>query len=122
MIDTNFVHQGRFSMRTNRSCFLAVMTVALTMVPQFADAGPCSSDIAELETTVHLPGVEPLDESGRQSISAPPELARQADEHLQSQFSATMARAKRLDMYGDRVGCTGALNAARGIYVLVDRD
>jgi hypothetical protein len=53
---------------------------------------------------------------GRKST---PESARLADEHLRSQFSATVARAKRLDMYGDRFGCIGALNAARSMYVLV---
>jgi hypothetical protein len=37
------------------------------------------------------------------------------------QFSATMARAKRLDADGDRFGCIGALNAARGMSVLVAR-
>jgi hypothetical protein len=40
---------------------------------------------------------------------------------LQSQFAATIARAKRLDMKGQRVGCIGAINAARRIYVLVDK-
>jgi hypothetical protein len=28
-------------------------------------------------------------------------------------------RAKRLDMYGDRFGCIGTLNATRSMYVLV---
>jgi hypothetical protein len=46
-----------------------------------------------------------------------PDLARR----LQSQFSATMARAKRLDMQGVRVDCISALNAARRMYVLVDK-
>jgi hypothetical protein len=102
------------------------MTVVLATVPRLAEAGPCSSDIADLETAIHLPGLEPLGAPERKSTSVPPnqptpELARQTDERLQSQFSATVARARRLDMHGDRVGCTGAINAARGMYVLVDR-
>jgi hypothetical protein len=32
-----------------------------------------------------------------------------------------MARAKGLDTEGERVGCIGALNAARRMYVLVDK-
>jgi hypothetical protein len=113
-------------MRKTCSSLLAVMTIALAMVPRFADAGPCSTDIAELETTIHLPGVEALGAPRRlsatiQSNLPTPGLARRADERLQSQFSATVARAKRLDMHGDRVGCIGALNAARAVYVLVDK-
>jgi hypothetical protein len=114
------------SMRKNQSCFFVAMTVALAMVPRLSEAGPCSSDIADLETTIHQPGVEALGEPEQQSASVPPnlpapEMARRADEHLQSQFSATVARAKRLDMYGDRVGCSGALNAAKAMYLLVDK-
>jgi hypothetical protein len=112
-------------MRKPQSYFLVVMTVALATVPRLAEAGPCSSDIADLETAIHLPRLEPRGGPERQSTSvAPnhltPELAGQAAERLQSQFSATVARARRLDMHGDRVGCTGAINAARGKYVLVD--
>jgi hypothetical protein len=113
-------------MRKPQSCLLVAMTVVLATVPQLAEAGPCSSDIADLETDIHLPGLEPLGAPERKSTGVPPnqptpELARQTDERLQSQFSATVARARRLDMHGDRVGCTGAINAARGMYVLVDR-
>jgi hypothetical protein len=96
----------------------------LTMTPQLAEAGPCSSDIAELERTIQQPGVEALGGLGQQSASvklsqSTPGSARRADEHLKSQFSATVARARRLDTYGDRFGCFGALNAARHMYVLV---
>lgn len=98
-------------MRT--SAFLsAVMTaVVLTMLPQFAKAGPCSSDISDLETAIRLFGRNPPAGQERQSNGAQPtpDLARRR----QAQFSATMARAKRLDTDGDRFGCIGALNAAR---------
>jgi hypothetical protein len=109
---------GDFSMRASQTVFLAAAAVVLSMAPQLVEAGPCSSDIAELETTIQRPGVEALSGLGQQSVSAKlsqstPESARRADEHLQSQFWATVARAKRLDMHDDRLGCTGALNAAR---------
>jgi hypothetical protein len=112
-------------MRASHAVFGAAVVVTLSMVPQHAEAGPCSSDIAELETTVQQFSGKALGGLDQQSVSvqlrrqSTPETARWADEHLQSQFSATVARAKRLDTHGDRVGCTGALNAARRMYVLV---
>jgi hypothetical protein len=104
--------------------FVASLAVACSVAPQVAEAGPCSSDIAELETTIQQPGVKALG-PGQQSVNiqlgiqAAQESSTRADEHLQSQFSATVARAKRLDRHSDRIGCTGALNAARHMYVLV---
>jgi hypothetical protein len=46
-----------------------------------------------------------------------PESLHQANERLKSQFSATMARAKRYDAQGNRSGCTRALNAAKQMYI-----
>jgi hypothetical protein len=94
----------------------AVLTavVLLTLLPQRAEAGPCSSDIAGLETAIRLAGGSL---PARPNHQPAPDLARRR----QVQFSATMARAKRLDTDGDRFGCIGALNAARGISVLVAR-
>jgi hypothetical protein len=93
------------------------------MAPQFAEGGPCRSDIAELETGIQQPGVNLLSGPGRQSVDSQlshqptPKLVRR----LHSQFSATVARAKRLDTKGQRLGCIGAINAARRMYVLVDK-
>jgi hypothetical protein len=104
------------------------ITVVLAMLPQVAKAGPCASDIAELETTLQQPGIEAVGAPSQLSIAAEPGLrstsgvAGQTGEHWWPQFSATIARAKRLDVYGDRLGCTGALNAARGMFVLVERE
>jgi hypothetical protein len=112
-------------MRTSQAFFLAAATVAFSIAPQLGEAGPCSGDIAELETTVQQPGGKALGAPGQPSVNvqlgrkSTPESARRPDEPLRSQFSATVARAKRLDMYGDRFGCIGALNAARSMYVLV---
>lgn len=114
-------------MRASQAFFWTAVAVVVSIAPQFAEAGPCSSDIAELETAIQLPGVNPLSGPGRQSgnpqQSHQPtlEVARRANERLQSQFSATIARAKRLDVKGERVGCIGALNAARRMYMLVDK-
>jgi hypothetical protein len=106
-------------MQASQPFLLAAVAVVLSMAPRLAEAGPCSSDIAALETTLQQPGVEALDGVSVKLSRSTPGSVRRADDHLQSQFSATVARAKRLDMHGDRVGCTGALNAARGMYVLV---
>jgi hypothetical protein len=43
---------------------------------------------------------------------------KQAEQRLKSTFSATMARAKRYDAQGNRLGCTRALTAAKRMYVL----
>jgi hypothetical protein len=117
------VHQRRFSMRASHAFFSAAIAVMCSMAPQFAQAGPCSSDIAELETTIQQPGVNLLSRPGPQSVD--PQLSHQLTpelvRRLHSQFSATVARAKRLDAKGQRVGCIGAINAARRMYVLVDK-
>lgn len=99
------------------------MIVAAAMMPSFAKAGPCSGDIAGLETALRLFGKNAPHAQPRQSLDAEPSRAPTSDlpTRLQFQFSATIARAKRLDTDGDRFGCFGALNAARRMYVLVDR-
>jgi hypothetical protein len=113
-------------MRASQALFSAAATVvAFSIVPQLAEAGPCSSDIAELEITIQRSSVRALGELEQQPVNvqlrhqAKPDSAKRTDE--QSQFSAIVARAKRLDIYGDRFGCFGALNAARHMYVLVAR-
>jgi len=105
-------------MRASQAFCSVAMAVACSMAPQFAEAGPCSSDIAELETAVQQPSANPLSGHPQLSQQPTPELMRRADERLQSQFSATVARAKRFDTKGQRVGCIGAINAARRMYVL----
>ena len=115
-------------MRKSKSTCFAVIGVMLAIMPRFANAGPCTSDIAELESTIEGPGAEALGASAQDLIEAEPNRrptrgpAKQPYEHSWPQFSATIARAKRLDMYGDRLGCTGALNAARAMFVLVARE
>jgi hypothetical protein len=109
-------------LRVSQAFFSDAIAVVCSMAPQFAEAGPCTSDIAELKTAIQQPGVNLLSGPGRQSVDPQPshqptpELVRR----LHSQFSATVARAKRLDTKGQRVGCIGVINAARRMYVLVD--
>ena len=109
-------------MRKSQASFSVAVAVVLTMAPQVATAGPCSSGIEEFETALHQFGGNPLNGLGRQSVN--PQLSHQPTPDLATrlqQFSATMARAKRLDMQRERVGCIGALNAARRMYLLVDK-
>jgi len=96
------------SMQTSVRSLSVALAVALAVTPTFAQAGPCSADIAELETAVQLFGID---------AQPFPDPARR----LQSQLSATVARAKRLDMQGERIGCSGALKAARAMVALADK-
>ena len=91
----------------------------------FAQAGPCSSDIAEFEAAIRRSAGNPMAGlTARQSVAAQldrqptPSSMKREEERLKSQFAATMARAKRLDARGDRNGCNRALNAAKRMYVL----
>jgi hypothetical protein len=90
-----------------------------------AHAGPCSADIAQFEQAVRDSAGNPLAGlSAPQSVAAQmdrqptPESIKQAQDRLQARFSATMARAKRLDAKGNRSGCTSALSAAKRMYIL----
>jgi hypothetical protein len=75
--------------RTAVSLSAALTTVVLlTMPPQHAEAGPCSSDNAGLETAIRLVGGSLPAQPNHQPA---PDLARRR----QVQFSATMARAAR---------------------------
>jgi hypothetical protein len=91
----------------------------------FAQAGPCSSDIAQFEAAIRQSAGNPMAGlTARQSVAA--QLDRQPtaasmkreQDRLKSEFAATMARAKRLDAKGDREGCSRALAAAKRMYIL----
>jgi hypothetical protein len=90
-----------------------------------AQAGPCSEDIAKFEADIRQAAGNPnAGLTAPQSVAAQlnrqptPDSLKQAQERLQSKFSATMVRAKRLDAKGDRAGCTRALSAAKRMYIL----
>jgi hypothetical protein len=74
-------------------------------------AGPCTADIAQFEAAIRQSAGNPFAGlTARQSVNAQlnrqptPESLDQANERLKSQFSATMARAKRYDAQGNRSG------------------
>ena len=97
----------------------------LGLSPAFAHAGPCTAAIAQFEAAVRASAGNPMAGlMARQTTAAQmnrqPTVASvdQEQERLKAQFAATMARAKRLDARRDRKGCTGALNAARRMYIL----
>jgi hypothetical protein len=90
-----------------------------------AHAGPCSEAIVKFEAEMRQSAGNPnAGLTAPQSIGAQideqptPDSVKQARERLKSKFSATMARAKRLDAKGDRTGCTRALSAAKRMYIL----
>jgi hypothetical protein len=87
--------------------------------------GPCSVDIAKFESAVRQSAGNPYAGlTAPQSIDAQidhqPTVAsmKEAKQRLKSNFSSTMARAKRLDAQNNRAGCTGALSAAKRMYIL----
>jgi hypothetical protein len=106
---------------TTASIVCAVLGLSISV----AQAGPCSEDIAQFEVAVRQSAGNPnAGLTAPQSVAAQldrqptPDSLKQAQERLQSRFSATMARAKRLDAKGDRPGCIRALSAAKRMYIL----
>src|SRR5258706_14682802 len=92
--------------------------------PKIARPGPCTADIAQFEAAIRQSAGNPFAGlTARQSVNAQlgrqptPESLHQAKQRLKSQFSATMARAKRDDAQGNRAACTRALNAAKHTYI-----
>ena len=90
----------------------------------FAQAGPCTAEIAQFEAAVRQSASNPYAGlTAPQPVGAQldrqPTVAsmKQAEQQLRSKFSANMTRAKRLDAKGDRAGCTDALNAAKRMYI-----
>lgn len=102
-----------------------IVCVFLGLSSTLAQAGPCSSDIAQFEAAIRQSADNPMAGlAARQTTAAQldrqPTVAsmKREQERLKSQFAATMARAKRLDARGDRTGCTSALNTAKRMYIL----
>ena len=102
-----------------------IIVAILGLNPAFAQAGPCSGDIAKFEAAIRQSAGNPYAGlTGPQSVGAQLEhqptadSLKRAQQRLQAQFSATMARAKRLDAQGNRAGCTRALSEAKQMYLL----
>jgi len=103
---------------------LFVSTV-LVLCSTFAQAGPCSADIAQFEAAVRqsanypYAGLTAPQTVGAQLGQQPTAASmKRAEQQLKSEFMANLARAKRLDARGDRVDCTRALTAAKRMYIL----
>jgi hypothetical protein len=104
---------------------MAILVAMFALNPAFAQAGPCSDDIAQFEEAMRQSAGNPnAGLMARQSVGAQldrqptPGSLERAKDRLHTQFSARMERAKRLDKQGDRAGCTRALSAAKRMYIL----
>jgi hypothetical protein len=88
-----------------------------------AQAGPCTTDIAQFESVMRQAGHDPdAGLTAPQSIGAQlghqptPSSVSRADSRLQSKFSTRLARARLLDAQGNP-GCVVALRAAKKLYI-----
>src|SRR5260370_35333288 len=91
----------------------------------FAQAGPCSNDIAQFEAAIRQSAGNP-----NAGLKAPQSIGAQLDrqptldslrkvkQRLQSKFSATMARAKPLDAKVDLAACSRTLSEDKRTYLL----
>jgi hypothetical protein len=102
-----------------------VVGAALVLSIASAQAGPCSTKIAQFEKAVRQSAENPnAGPMAPQSIGAQldrqptPALIKRAEQQAQAAFAATLARAKRLDAQENRAGCTRALVAAKRMYNL----
>jgi hypothetical protein len=101
-----------------------VAAAALCFGCASAQAGPCSSGIAQFEQAVRASAGNPnAGPYARQTVAAQlgeqptPASIRRAQRQAQTTFRATLAHAKRLDARGDD-GCFQALRMARDMYNL----
>lgn len=90
-----------------------------------AHAGPCTKEIAKFERAVRQSANNPnAGPFGPQSIRAQldhqptPGSVKRAEERALATFEATLARAKKLNAQGSRVGCRRALGRAEQMYNL----
>jgi hypothetical protein len=102
-----------------------VLGAMLGLNSTFAQAGPCSADIAQFEAAVRQSAGNPYAGlTAPQSVAAQddrqPTVAsmKKAEQDLKSKFLAAMARAKRLDAQNNRAGCERALSVAKRMYIL----
>jgi hypothetical protein len=103
----------------------ALVGALLGLTAADAWAGPCTSDIAAFEAAIANSQGNPLAGlTARQTVGAQlehqptPASVEQAQARLKQRFAAAMARAKRYDAHGNRLGCTRELAKAKRMYVL----
>lgn len=102
-----------------------IVIVILGLGVLSAHAGPCTKEIAKFERAVRHSANNPNSGPyGPQSIGAQldhqptPGSVRRAEERARAAFEATLARAKKLNAQGNRVGCKRALGRAEVMYNL----
>jgi hypothetical protein len=103
----------------------ALLSAVLALAATDAWAGPCTSDIAQFEAAIRASQGNPYAGlTAPQSVGAQLEhqptaaSVKQAEDQLKKKFAATMARAKRYDAQGNRLGCTRELTTAKRMYIL----
>jgi len=101
-----------------------IIGAVLCLSATFAQAGPCSKDIAQFESAIRQSAGNPsAGLTAPQSVGAQlehqptPQSVKRAQLHLRANFAAAMARAKLLDSRGDHTGCSSALSAAKRMYI-----
>jgi hypothetical protein len=96
----------------------ALVGAAFVLHAAAARAGPCTSEIAQLETAVRSSGLTAPQSVGAQLGHEPtPASIERSEARLKASFAALMARAKRYDAHGNRLGCTRELAKAKRMYV-----
>jgi hypothetical protein len=111
-------------MKSPRGATASVICAVLCSYTTFAQAGPCSEDIAQFEAAIRQSAGNPnAGLTAPQSVGAQlehqptPQSVKRAQLHLRAKFSAAMARAKLLDSRGDGAGCNSALAVAKRMYI-----
>jgi hypothetical protein len=102
-----------------------ILGAVLGLTPTFAEAGPCSTDIAQFEAAIRQSAGNPY-----AGLTAPQSVAAQDDRQptvasmkkakrdLKAKFAATMAQAKRFDARNNRADCERTLSSAKRMYIL----
>jgi hypothetical protein len=111
-------------MRKFRGATVSVIGAVLCFYTTFAQAGPCSDDIAQFEAAIRQSAGNPnAGLTAPQSVGAQlehqptPQSVQRAQSRLRANFAAAMVRAKLLDSRGDGAGCGRALAAAKRMYI-----
>jgi hypothetical protein len=106
----------------NRLIVAMVVCAGFGLTVSSAWAGPCSSEIVQLEGAVARSATYPdMELTLPQTVGAQlghqptPASVEQAQKKAQSIFTGIIARAKRLDRMGDRANCMQAVRNAKNM-------
>jgi hypothetical protein len=102
----------------------ALIGAMLGLISATAWAGPCTSDIGQFEAMVRsspensLAGLDTRQSIGAQLGRQPtPSSVDKSEARLKTKFATTMARTKRYDAQGNRLGCRRELARAKRMFV-----